>query len=321
MASLTEVFNAGAANAWVFAPSAIMLGALHGLEPGHSKTMMAAFIVAIRGTVTQAILLGLAATVSHSAIVWLIAFAGLYLGSRWTGEAAEPYLQIASGALIIAVAGWMAWRNRRQNAAAHAGHDHGHAQDHAHELRRHDHAHGRPHGESPHGESHRHGHHGQHRHHGHHGHRHQHAAPARRDAAAFEHDLALVEPSAEADAHERAHALDINRRFGRREVTTGQIILFGLTGGLIPCPASITVLLLCLQVGRVALGAALVLCFSIGLALTLVLVGVGAALGIRHAASRWPVVDAIAARAPYLSGAIIMVVGLYTIYLGVAGLA
>ncbi|MEX0577651.1 nickel/cobalt efflux protein RcnA, partial [Enterobacter cloacae subsp. cloacae] len=31
-------------NAWLFIPSAILLGALHGLEPGHSKTMMAAFI-------------------------------------------------------------------------------------------------------------------------------------------------------------------------------------------------------------------------------------------------------------------------------------
>ena len=44
---------------WLFVPSAILLGALHGLEPGHSKTMMAAFIVAIRGTVPQAALLGL----------------------------------------------------------------------------------------------------------------------------------------------------------------------------------------------------------------------------------------------------------------------
>ena len=49
-------------NAWLFIPSAILLGALHGLEPGHSKTMMAAFIVAVRGTLKQAVLLGLAAT-------------------------------------------------------------------------------------------------------------------------------------------------------------------------------------------------------------------------------------------------------------------
>ncbi|MCZ9609181.1 hypothetical protein K9J44_08945 [Enterobacter hormaechei] len=45
-------------NARLFVPSAILLGALHGLEPGHSKTMMAAFIVAIRGTLKQAVLLG-----------------------------------------------------------------------------------------------------------------------------------------------------------------------------------------------------------------------------------------------------------------------
>lgn len=32
-----------------------------------------------------------------------------------------------------------------------------------------------------------------------------------------------------------------------RNVTNWQIALFGFTGGLIPCPAAITVLLLCLQ--------------------------------------------------------------------------
>ncbi|MBP1524211.1 hypothetical protein IVY21_05350 [Salmonella enterica subsp. enterica serovar Worthington] len=35
--------------------------------------MMAAFIIAIKGTVKQAVMLGLAATLSHTAIVWLIA--------------------------------------------------------------------------------------------------------------------------------------------------------------------------------------------------------------------------------------------------------
>ena len=38
--------------------------------------MMAAFIVAVRGTVWQAILLGLSATASHTAIVWAIAWPG-----------------------------------------------------------------------------------------------------------------------------------------------------------------------------------------------------------------------------------------------------
>ena len=44
--------------------------------------------------------------------------------------------------------------------------------------------------------------------------------------------------------------------------------MFGLIGGLIPCPAAITVLLLCLQLKEITLGFALVLCFSIGLAIT-----------------------------------------------------
>ena len=51
MSNIADLFRDGAANAWLFAPTAVALGALHGLEPGHSKTMMAAFIVAVRGTV------------------------------------------------------------------------------------------------------------------------------------------------------------------------------------------------------------------------------------------------------------------------------
>src|SRR5882672_5125839 len=80
MTSFNEYVQHG--NAWLFIPGAILLGALHGLEPGHSKTMMAAFIVAIRGTVVQAGLLGVAATVSHTAIIWALAFVGL----RYAGQ-------------------------------------------------------------------------------------------------------------------------------------------------------------------------------------------------------------------------------------------
>lgn len=69
MSSFADLLQQGASHAWLYFPSAILLGVLHGLEPGHSKTMMAAFIVAVRGTVRQAVLLGLAATLSHTAVV------------------------------------------------------------------------------------------------------------------------------------------------------------------------------------------------------------------------------------------------------------
>ena len=103
-------------------------------------------------------------------------------------------------------------------------------------------------------------------------------------------------------------------------MTTPQIILFGLTGGLIPCPASITVLLLCLQLKRIALGATLVLCFSIGLALTMVMSGVLAALSVKHVSKRFSGFGQWANRAPYLSGALIVLVALYVGWTGLKAL-
>jgi len=123
------------------------------------------------------------------------------------------------------------------------------------------------------------------------------------------------------DAHELAHANDIRRKFADSNVTTAQIIMFGLTGGLIPCPAAITVLLLCLQLKQFTLGVTLVLCFSIGLAITLVTVGVAAALSVRHASKRFSWFGTVARRAPYLSSVLIIIVGLYVAYQGWAELA
>ena len=308
-------------NAWLFIPSAILLGALHGLEPGHSKTMMAAFIVAVRGTLAQAVLLGLAATVSHTAIVWLIALGGMYFGQQWSAEASEPWMQLISAVLIVGVALWMLWRTSQNKAACfhdHGGEGYGH--DHA------GHAHGD--GDVP---AHAHTHHAHHSHHAHDAHHehheHAHGATCNHDqgqAHAHAHGAAAVLVDAAGDdAHARLHADQIERRFAGRDVTTGQIVLFGLTGGLIPCPASITVLLLCLQLKKIALGATLVLGFSVGLALTMVASGVVAALGVKHLSrhvggGRF---SELAAKAPYLSGGLILLVGLYVGYQGIHALA
>ncbi|WP_176080049.1 nickel/cobalt efflux transporter [Paraburkholderia tropica] len=282
MMDFSHLLSQGASSAWLFIPSAILLGALHGLEPGHSKTMMAAFIVAIRGTVGQAVLLGLSATLSHTAVVWAIALIGMYFGRNWNAASSEPWFQVASAVLIVGVAAWMIWRTWREQRAAHE-HEHGHAHGHHH----HDH---------------------DHHDHDHHGHDHHHA------------DLDASSTGYQ-DAHERAHANDIRRRFANRDVTTGQIVMFGLTGGLVPCPASITVLLLCLQLKRFALGASLVLCFSIGLALTMVVSGTLAALSVKHVSKKWSGFGDFARKAPYFSGALILLVGLIVGYQGLTALA
>ncbi|EKO5866089.1 nickel/cobalt efflux protein RcnA [Escherichia coli] len=276
MTEFTTLLQQG--NAWFFIPSAILLGALHGLEPGHSKTMMAAFIIAIKGTIKQAVMLGLAATISHTAVVWLIAFGGMVISKRFTAQSAEPWLQLISAVIIIGTAFWMFWRTWRgeRNWLENM---HGH--DYEHHHHHHDHEH-----------------HQDHEHHHDHGHHHHH------------------EHGEYQDAHARAHANDIKRRFDGREVTNWQILLFGLTGGLIPCPAAITVLLICIQLKALTLGATLVVSFSIGLALTLVTVGVGAAISVQQVAKRWSGFNTLAKRAPYFSS---LLIGLVGVYMGVHG--
>ena len=140
MNDFSVLLQHGASNAWLFVPSAILLGALHGLEPGHSKTMMAAFIVAVRGTLGQAVLLGLSATLSHTAVVWAVALAGMGLGQSWDMEANEGYFQLASAFLMVSIALWMMWRTWRQQHGHHHDHDghhhHDHQHDHHHEIGR-----------------------------------------------------------------------------------------------------------------------------------------------------------------------------------------
>lgn len=355
MTPLTDLLQQGTAHAWLFVPTAILLGALHGLEPGHSKTMMAAFIIAVRGTVTQAVLLGLAATLSHTAVVWVIALGGQYLGQRWGGETSEPYFQLASAVIIVGIALWMLWRTWREPRDEHHHHEeakHVAARDGVFKLEvfeggvpprwRLSRIKGvlpppqrvaletiRPDGgcqafsftdggdflesreEIP----------------------EPHAFTARLTLVgsagveihevAFEehgHDHGHLNLGDEDDAHARAHADDIRRRFSGRPVTTGQIVLFGLTGGLIPCPAAITVLLLCIQLKQISLGFVLVVSFSIGLAITMVSAGVIAALSVKHIANRWAGFSTFARQAPYASAALIVLVGIYTGWLGWQGI-
>ena len=80
-------------------------------------------------------------------------------------------------------------------------------------------------------------------------------------------------------------------------------------------------LLLCLQLKKIALGAALVLFFSIGLALTMVVSGALAALSVRHVSRRWSGFGEFAHKAPYFSSALILLVGFYVGYEGLHAMA
>jgi nickel/cobalt transporter (NicO) family protein len=118
------------------------------------------------------------------------------------------------------------------------------------------------------------------------------------------------------DAHELEHAEDIRRRFAGRAVTTPQIVLFGVTGGLMPCPAAFSVLLICLQLKRIALGFTMVASFSAGLALTMVTTGVVAAWSVQHAQRKFRGFGEIMRRAPYISCALLVLIASYMAWHG-----
>ena len=251
MPPIAELIQQGSTSLWLFIPTAILIGALHGLEPGHSKTLMAAFIVAIKGTPGQAALLGVCAALSHSIVVWLIAAVALTFGNAVLAEQAEPYLLLVSSLIVVGVGLWMLHRTRVDHRAAqafaHGDHDHGH----------------------------------------------QHGA----------------NPAEYQDAHERAHAKDIAQNFQGQPITNVQIALFGVTGGLVPCPASVTILLICLNLKQFSLGAVMVASFSLGLALSMVSVGVAAAWGAARFNHHGSQLGDWARRAPYLSGGLMVLVG------------
>ncbi|MCW3482016.1 nickel/cobalt efflux transporter [Neisseriaceae bacterium JH1-16] len=386
MPPIADLIQQGSTNLWLFIPTAILLGALHGLEPGHSKTMMASFIVAIRGSIGQAILLGLCAALSHSLIVWALAAVALKFGNQLIAEQAEPYFMILSGVIVIGVAVWMFMRTRWDDLAARAqthaphggriintghgvielqvfedgvpprfrlyGYDHhmhpapfkphdtitietvradGSQQAFALETRG-EYLESRDEIPEPHefevllsighgDHAHRfevtfseddHDHMGQAHGHHHHDHEHDHD---------HGHSHAFEAGGEYQDAHERAHAEDIKRRFAGREVTTTQIAMFGLTGGLMPCPASVTILMICLHLKRFTLGAAMVASFSIGLAISLVSVGVIAAWGARQVGKRFGNMGAIARKMPYLSSLLMILVGTVMAVQGVVHIA
>ncbi len=235
MPDISSIIQAGIHNPWAYLPLAVLLGALHALEPGHSKSMMVAFVVATRGTPGQAALLGGAAAIGHTLVVWLLAAIGLFLGDKLILDRAEPWLVLVSGLLITGLAFRIVWLFRREQ------HHHGHEHDHSSRVHNH--------------------------------------------------------------GHDEAHAHEIAHSFEGRKVSNLDIAWFGLTGGLLPCPSALAVLLVCIQIKAFTLG------FSIGLAITLMSVGVLAAWGARKASEGWAGYSAVSGKLPYVSAAIVMLAG------------
>jgi len=139
---------------------ALGLGALHAVTPGHGKTIMAAYLVGTRGNVTQAVGLGTTVAVSHTLGVLALGLLTVAASSIFPTERLFPVLTMISGALVLAIGGWLLLslarqlRRRRAEEREHAqvhatglDHDHEHAHEDEHESEHesepaHEHSHG-----------------------------------------------------------------------------------------------------------------------------------------------------------------------------------
>jgi nickel/cobalt exporter len=107
-------------------------GALHALSPGHGKTMVAAYLVGTRGTPRHAVLLGLTVTITHTIGVFSLGFITLALSEYVLPQDLYPWLNLASGLLVLGV-GIAVLRSRYRRTRVPHTHDHDHGHDHGHD--------------------------------------------------------------------------------------------------------------------------------------------------------------------------------------------
>jgi ABC-type nickel/cobalt efflux system permease component RcnA len=225
---------------WVLLSLAIAFiwGAFHALSPGHGKTLVAAYLVGSRGTTKHALFLGAVVTLTHTIGVFALGMVALVAQAYVAPEKLYPILTAASGA-AVAVIGFTLLRQRLVGLAA-ARHGLGHGHHH------HDHVHSATAHEAPHDHHHDH----------HHSHDHDHL-----ESHAHGHSHGPGEPY-----HDHLPPADA-------PVTWKTLLALGITGGAVPCPSALVVLLSAISLHRVGFGLVLILLFSLGLAS--VLTGIG----------------------------------------------
>jgi nickel/cobalt exporter len=231
---------------------AFALGAIHALSPGHGKTIVAAYLVGTRGTPRHAIFLGGMVTFTHTISVFLLGLATLFLSQYVLPDKISNVLGVISGIAIVWIGAALFYKRLR----IARGHGHSHAQGHEHDHHAQDQEH---HDDHAHHHPHEHHHHGQEHSHAHehgnaHDHLHTHAHPHTHDHG---------------DGHSHSHVPE-------GEISLGSLIALGASGGLVPCPSAMVLLLSAIALGRVGLGLTLLVAFSLGLAG--VLMGIGLAV-------------------------------------------
>jgi high-affinity nickel-transport protein len=256
----TELISTqGKLSLWFLLSAALIaagLGALHALEPGHGKTIVAAYLVGSRGTAKHAVLLGVVVTASHTAGVYLLGAVTLYASRYIVPEQLYPWLGAISGLSVVGLGIFIFLRHLTGQTGEHS------------------HAAGEPHSHW------------------------------------FLSIFRGGSSKQVADAGSIALGLfAIEGKTSERALSLRELFMLGITGGIVPCPAALVVLLSAFSLHRIGFGLFLITAFSVGLAAVLVAVGL-AMVYTKHLLLLRARGTATAARfLPLLSSAFMVVLG------------
>ncbi len=257
----TELISTrGKLSFWILLSAALIaagLGALHALEPGHGKTIVAAYLVGSRGTARHAVLLGFVVTAAHTAGVYLLGIVTLYASRYIVPEQLYPWLGAISG---LSVTGLGVFIFLRHLSGESGEHSHAPGEQHPHWF------------------------------------------------------LSMFKPSkfkpgALRQAAKRNPLSCETSQSETRGVSLRELCLLGITGGIVPCPAALVVLLSAFSLHRIGFGLFLITAFSLGLATVLVIVGLTMVYTKRFMAARVRAEGSIVRYLPFLSSAFMVVLG------------
>jgi nickel/cobalt exporter len=240
---------------WILLSAALIaagLGALHALEPGHGKTIVAAYLVGSRGTARHAVLLGIVVTAAHTAGVYLLGGLTLYASRYIVPEQLYPWLGAISG---LSVAGLGIFIFLRHWSGETGEHSHAKGEPHSHWFL----------------------------------------------------SMFTFKQPARVELTNRA-AVSADSK-AERALSLRELCMLGITGGIVPCPAALVVLLSAFSLHRIGFGLFLITAFSFGLAAVLVIVGLTMVYAKRVMSSRVPAGNAALRYLPFLSSAFMVVLG------------
>jgi ABC-type nickel/cobalt efflux system permease component RcnA len=224
-------------------------GSMHAMTPGHGKTIVGAYLVGSRGTIKHALYLGLTTTITHTLGVFALGLITLFAAQYIVPETLYPWMSLLSGLFVVGIginlflsrfrSSGIKLPNVRTKITERAftpvlQHTPVETVGHTHKYVLNT--------SNEHLHLHDHGHPHVHRHndHEHHGHDH--------------------------DQGDHSH-------MPPEQITWRSLLALGVSGGLIPCPSALVVMLGAIALNKIGFGLVLVLAFSLGLAGALTAIG------------------------------------------------